>query len=97
MDVSVPVDKRVKIEESEKNKQIYEPCRRSKKKKKLWNVEVTVIPIELLRVELSPKVGGKFGRSGDQKKYQVYPDVSMVEIDQNTQMNPGNLKGLAVT
>ena len=52
MDFAVPVDHRVKVKESEKNRQILKTCQRTKK---MRNMKVTVIPIVVVCFERSLK------------------------------------------
>ena len=50
--------------------------------RKLWNMRVTLIPVV---------------RVGNRRMNRDHTNNSIVEIDKNTEMSPGDLKRLAVT
>ena len=44
-----------------------------------------------------PKIGQRIETVGNRRKNRDYSDYSFVEISQNTEKNPGDLRRLAVT
>ena len=66
--------------------------------KKLWNMQVTMIPIVIgafgtvtKRITKGTRGLGSWRTSGD------HPNDSIIENGQNTEKSPGNLRRLAVT
>ena len=55
MDFAVPVDHRLKLKESKKSDKYLDLTREMKKKNKLWNMKVTVIPIVISALGTIPK------------------------------------------
>ena len=95
VDLAVPPDHRIKLKECEKKDKYLDLARELKK---LWNMQVTIIPIvngafgtvtEGLRKGLEDLEVG--GRVGD------HPNDSIIENSQNTEKSPGDLRRLAVT
>ena len=95
MDFAVLKDDRVKIKERERrDKYLY----LARELKKVWNIRVTVIPIAIGVLGMILKgLGKKIGGIGNQKKNRDIPVYSIVEIDQNTEKAPRDLKKPAVT
>ena len=95
MDFAVLADHRVKLKESEKKDKYQELTKELKKKlielKKLYNMKVTVIPIVIGALGTGPGGFENERTSGD------HPNYSIIEIGQNTEKSPGDLKRLAVT
>ena len=58
---------------------------------------MTVIPTIIEHLDRIQKLGKKTGRVGNQRTCRDHPDFSIVEIGQNSEKSPGNLKKLAVT
>ena len=85
--VAAPADHRVKLKESEKKNKYLDPIRGLKKP---WNMKVTVIPIVVNALDLVKELEN-LETSGDN------PNCSIVEIGQNTEKSPGDLRKLAVT
>ena len=91
MDFADPADHRVKVKEREKR---YKYLDLPRELKKLWNMKVTVIPI-IIRALCTVTKGlvqglGNNGTGGDSPKY------SIIEIGQNIEKSPGDLRRLAV-
>ena len=61
-------------------------------------MQVTVIPIVIGALATIPKsLGKRVGRVGNQRISQDHPNYSIVEICQDTEKSPGDLRRLAVT
>ena len=96
VDFAVPADHRIKLKECEKKDKYLDLARELKK---LWNMQVTIIPIVIgafgtVTTGLITKGTGEFGswrRSGDHPNYYIIENV------QNTEKIPGGLRRLAVT
>ena len=92
VDFAVPADHRIKLKECEKKDKCLDL---SRELKKLWNMQVTIIPIVigafgtvtkgLLKGLEDLEVGGR------------HPNDSIIENGQNTKINSGDLRRLAVT
>ena len=85
VDFTVPADHRVKLSEVEKRDKYLDLARELKK---LWNMKVTIIPII---------IGAKTRGLGNDEMGRDCPNYSIIEISQNTEKSPGDLKRLAVT
>ena len=95
VDFAVPADHRIKLKECEKKDKYLDLAR---KLKKMWNMQVTIIPIVIsafgiviIGVAKGTRGLGSWRTSGD------HPNDSIVENGQNTKKSPGYLRGLAVT
>ena len=89
MDFAVPVNDWVKLEESETRDKYVDLAREMKKQR---NMKVTVIPIVQ-----SPKIGTGTGVLGNKRTSGEHPNYSTIEIGQNTEKSPGELRRLAIT
>ena len=69
-----------------------------KRKKKLWNMKVTVIPIvnDVLS-KVVKEFGTRIKRHGNERMKRDHRNYTIIKIGQNTQKRPGDLMGLAVT
>ena len=86
----MPADLRVKTKESEKIDKYLELARELKK---LWNMKAPVVSVVAGALEMDPKDSAKGTRRiGNQRKNCDYPDHSIVEIGQNSQKKPGDLR-----
>ena len=63
--------------------------------KKLWNMKVTVIPIVI--GALGTVIKGLVCRLWNMRTGGNHPNYSIIEIAQNIEESPGDLRGLAVT
>ena len=88
---AVPADHRVKLKESKKKDKYQDLARELKK---LWNMKVTVIPIAIGAFSTVTK-GLIKGLEDLEIRGQV--EISIIEINQNTEKSPGDLRRLAVT
>ena len=64
--------------------------------RKLWNMSVTMVPIVIGALG-SQRLGKGAWRVGNQRMNQDSLNYSIVEIDQNTEKSPGDLRRLTVT
>ena len=90
-DFAVPADHRVKLKECEKKDKYFDLARELKK---LWNMQVTIIPIVIGAFGTVTKGTGGLGNwrtSGD------HPNDSIIKNGQNTEKSHGDLRRLAVT
>ena len=93
-EIIVPDDYRIKLTENEKKDEYHDFARELKK---LSNLEVTIIPIVIGAFGTITKgliMDGKTWKletSGDHRNYYI------IEIGQNTEKSPGDLRRLAVT
>ena len=95
MDLVVPADHRLNLEESEKRYKYLEPARELKK---LWNVKVTIKSNYNWRARYSHQRTGKgTWRLGNKRTSGDHQNNSIVEIGQNTKKSPGNVRKLTVT
>ena len=95
VDFAVPADRRIKLKECEKKDKYFDLARELKK---LWNMQVKIIPIiigafgtvtkEFLKGLEDLEVGGRV---------ETHPNDSTAVNGQNTKKNPGDLRRLAVT
>ena len=95
MHIAVLADHRVKLKECEQRDK-YQDLHRELKK--LWNMKVTFIPI--LSGALCTVTKGLEQRLEDLKitgQVQDHPNYCIIEISQNTEKSPGDLRGLVVT
>ena len=92
MNLAIPADHKLKIKENEKKRQILRSCERTKKHEGdsdtscnwcTWNDPQ----------RLSKRVGGV----GNQRKSQNHPNYSIVEVSQDTENSPGDLRRFAIT
>ena len=92
MNFTVPIDHRVKIKENEKRDKYL------RTKKRLWHMKVMVRPIIIGVLRTIPKSLVKgVRRIGNRRMNHDDPDYSTVEISQNTEKSPGDLRRLPVT
>ena len=87
VDFTVPADHGIKLKEYEKRDKYLNLARELKKK--LWNMQVTIIPI-VIGAKGTRGLGG-WRTSGD------HPNDSIVKNGKNTKKSPGDLRRLAVT
>ena len=90
VDFAVPADHRIKLKECEKKDKHIDFARELKK---LWNMQVTIIPIVIGAfgtVTKGTRELGSWRTSGD------HPNDSIIENGQNTKKSPGDLWRLAV-
>ena len=88
VDFTVPSDHRIKLKECEKKDKYLDFARELKK---LWNMQVTIIPIVIGDFGTKTKGLGSWRTSGD------HPNYSIIENLQNTEKSHGDLRRLAVT
>ena len=88
----IPTGRQLKIKEKETiDKYLY----LAKELKKMWNMEVTEIPIEVEALRNGPQeLWEGTGRIGNQGWNRDYLDYSIADIGQNTEKSPANLKRL---
>ena len=60
-------------------------------------MKVTVIPIVIGVLGSHQRIGTEIGRIGNKNTSGAYPNYCTVEISQNTEKSPGDLRRLAVT
>ena len=92
VDFAVPADHRIKLKKCEKRDKYFDLARELRKK--LWNMQVTIIPIVIGAFGTVTKGSGGFGSwrpSGD------HPNNSIIENGKKTEKSPGDLRRLAVT
>ena len=89
MDFAVPADHRIKLKESEKKDKYLDLARESKK---LWNMKVTIIPIMIGAFGTVTKGLGDLEIRGRVETIYLY----IIEIGQNTEKSPGDLRRVAV-
>ena len=91
VDFAVPVDHRVKLKESKKDKYLD----LARELKKLWNMKVTLIAI--LIGTLGTFTKRLIQGLEDLEIRRDHPNYSFFKISQNTEKSPGNLRRLAIT
>ena len=91
VDFAVPAGHRIKLKECEKKDKYLDLARELKK---LWNMQVTIIPIVIGAFGTVTKGTGGLGswRTGGD-----HPNDSIIENGQNTEKSLGDLRRLAVT
>ena len=89
MDFAVQAEHRVKLKEGEKTDKCLDLAREWKK---LWNMKVTFIPIVFGSLGTVPEI-----LFVNKKKSGDHPNYCIIEIGQNTEKSPGDLRRLAVT
>ena len=95
VDFAVPLNHRVKLKECEKKDKYLDLARGLKK---LWNKKVAIIPIAIGAPRTVTKSINKgTGGLGNKRTGRDYSNYSIVEIGQNTEMSPGDLRRLVVT
>ena len=92
-ELAVPPDYKVKIKESEKSDKYLDLARELRK---LLNIRVTVIPIVIGALGTIPK-GLEKDWKGWKSTNRHHLHNNIVEIGQNTEKNPGDLRCLAVS
>ena len=95
MDFAVPVDHREKKERKRKETQVRGPPKRTKKFIDHENDDVTNFYLSAWNEP--QKFGKGIQRIVNQKTNQDHPDYNIVEIGQNSEKTPGNLRRLTVT
>ena len=91
VDFAVPADHTIKLKESEKKDKYLDLAQELQI---LWNMKVTIIPIEIGAFGTVTKETGGLGG------YRIsgnHPNYSIIENGQNTEKSPGDLRRLAVT
>ena len=92
MDFDVPPEHRVKIKESENRDKYFELARELRK---LRNMKVTETSFVFGALRKDPKsTGSRAGGFRNQRTSRDHPDYSIVEISQNTEKSPRDLKRL---
>ena len=92
VDFAVLADQRIKLKESEKEDKYLDLARELKK---MWNIQVTIIPIVIGAFGKITK--GLLKRMEDLKVGGHHRNDSIIENGQNTEKSPGNLRRLAFT
>ena len=90
MDITIPADHRVKLRESKKKDKYLDLARELKK---LWNMKLTVISIVIGALGTVTN-GSRTGGLGNNGTSIDHPNYNIIEIGQNTEKNPGDLKRL---
>ena len=91
VDFTVPSDYRVKLKEGKKRDKYLDLARELKT---LWNMKVKVMPI-LIGVLDTVTEGTE--RIRNKNTSRDHPDYSLIQIGQNTEKSPRDLRRLAVT
>ena len=94
MDFAVPADYSVKKRKSEKRDEYVDL---SRELKKMWNLKVTIIPILSVSWYIYQISGKRTRRLGNNGTGEDCPNDGIIEIGQNTEKSPGDLRRLAVT
>ena len=95
VDFTFSADHRVKLKESEKKDKYLDLARELKK---LWNMKATTIPVVIDAFWYSHQmIGTRTGWLGYNRMGGDCPIYIIIENDQNTEKNPGDLRRLAVT
>ena len=88
------INKKKKKKKKKKNRERKEKRERNE----LWNTKVMLIPIVIGVFGTTPRGFLKgTGRDGNQRTSRYHPNYSIVEITQNTEKSPGNLRRFCVT
>ena len=90
----VPADHRVKLKEREKKDKYLDLAWELKK---MWNMKVTFIPIVIGILGTVTKGLIKGENDLEIRTSGVYPNYCIIEIGQNTEKRPGDMRKLAVT
>ena len=85
MDFGVPADHKVKLKACKKYDKYLTLARELKEK--LWNIKVTLIPVEI-------RLGKRTGELGNKSKSGENPNNSIAKTVQNTTKCPGEAKTL---
>ena len=92
--MSIPADHRIKLKECEKKDKYFNLARELKK---LWNMQVTIIPIVIGAFGTVTKGLLKgFGGLGSWRTRRDHPNYYIIENGQNTEKSPGDLRRLGV-
>ena len=94
MDFAMPADHRVKLKESEKKDKYLDLTRELKK---LWNLNVTVIPIVICALGSHQRIDTGAGGLGNKSTSGDHPYYRFIKIGQKTKKRPGDLRRLGVT
>ena len=94
MDFAVPVDHRVKLKECKKKDKYLDLLRELKK---LWNMKITIIPIVIGALGTVTKRSVRGVEGLEITRRVETSNYSIVEINQNTEKSPGDLRKLAGT
>ena len=95
VDFAVPANHRIKLKECEKKDKYLDLAR--KLKKKLWNMQVSIIPI-VIRAFGTVTKGLLKGLDDLEVGGRVDPSINyIIENGQSTEKSPGVLRRLAVT
>ena len=93
VDFAVLADHRVKLKESKRRDKYLDLARELKKK--LWNMKVMVIPILIGALfTVTKRISTMTGGIGEKRASGDHPKDSIVEIGQNTEKSPGDLRRL---
>ena len=85
----------MKIKESEKKRQVLRPCQRTKKA--VEQVSDGDTNCSWYTWNDSHKLSKGAGKVGNRRTNRDYPNYSIVEIGQNTEKYPGDMRRLAIT
>ena len=77
-----------------KDKQILRPCQRTKK---LWNIKMTVILLVIGALGRIPKSLVSWLKVGNGRTSREHSNSSIVEVGQNTEKSPWDVRRLVVT
>ena len=95
MDFAVPTDLRVKLKESEKKDKYFDLTRELKKTAEHVSVDYTIC--NWFSWYSHQRIDTTTGGLENTTTSRDHPNYSIIEIDQNTEKSPGDLKRLAVT
>ena len=93
MDFAVPADHRIKLKEYEKKDKYLDLARELKK---LWNMNVTNIPIVIGAFSTITKELLETGGLGSWRTSGGHPNYDIIENGQNTEKSPRDWRSLAV-
>ena len=93
VDFAVPADHRVKVKETEKKDEYLDFARELKKPR---NTKVTVIPIVIGVFGSHQTIDSRTGGLEKKRTSEDHLNCSIIEIGQNTEKSPGDLKRVAV-
>ena len=92
VDFAVSADHWVKLKESGKKDKYLDLARESKK---LWNMDVTVIPIVIgMLSTVIQRINKETGWLGNKRSSGDHPNDYIIKIVQNTKKSPGDLLSL---
>ena len=94
VDFAIPADHRIKLNECEKKDKYLDLARELKK---LWNMQVTIIPIVTCVWNSNERITEGTGGLGSWRTSGDHPNYYIIENGQNTEKSPGDLRRLSVT